>query len=109
MSNTLAANERIVWELVSAPANSDLTPGSQRRLHGPAPTWYLMVRSVLPTVAKWSVDDASVMNNMGDPIVGDYVFRAYLKDCSLDCISAAAGPFTITVKEPFPVIACLPT
>ncbi|MEZ4930954.1 MAG: HYR domain-containing protein [Saprospiraceae bacterium] len=108
VSNTLAANERIVWELVSAPANSDLTPGFLNDdCNGPSTNLVFDGEIRIANSSKVvRVDDVSVMNNMGDPIVGDYVFRAYLKDCSLDCISAAAGPFTITVKEPFPVIAC---
>lgn len=105
VSATLATNQRIVWELISAPSNSDLTPGllndnclsaSQGVYDGE-----LRITNSSRTIR---VDNGSnvvdIVNNIGDPIYGTYSFKAYLKDCTgATCTSVSIGDFTIEIKE----------
>ncbi len=100
VTNTLVGSQRIVWELVSAPANSDLTPGLLNDdCAGPATNLNfdgeIGIRNSSKVVR---VNDVSAVNNIGDPITGDYVFNAYMKDCATGCISGTVGTFTIKIK-----------
>lgn len=103
VSTVPGANERIVWELVSAPANSDLTPGLLNDCAGAATAVYdneLRITNASRTIrvdnGAGSVD---IVNNLGDPIYGTYTFNAYVKNCVTGCISPATGGFSITIKE----------
>ncbi|MEZ4957934.1 MAG: MopE-related protein [Saprospiraceae bacterium] len=99
VTNTLTANERVVWVLTSKPANSDYTVGDLFTVDNCGDPFKNYGELAVANSSKViRVQSNSPVNGANDPIIGDYVFNAYIENCASGCITGEVGPFTITIN-----------
>ncbi len=93
VSNSLSANEKVVWVLTSAPAGSAFAANDEFTVDDCGDTF--------KNFGELAVANSSKVIRVQDPAnapVGTYTFDAYIEDCSNGCTSELTSGFSITVN-----------
>ncbi|MCB0636424.1 MAG: SBBP repeat-containing protein, partial [Lewinella sp.] len=100
VENTLGQGERVVWVLTAKPDQSDYTVGDEFTTLDCDNAFIdfgeLAVGSMSQVIY---VTSNAPVNAANEPILGTYVFDAYVYNCETGCTSDLVGAFSITVED----------
>ncbi|MEM8585169.1 MAG: nidogen-like domain-containing protein, partial [Bacteroidota bacterium] len=100
VTNTLAANEKVVWVLTGIPTGSSYSMGQEFTTDDCGDSFQ--------NFGELAVANFSKVIRVNDPEnapEGTYTFETYIVNCDTDCESARVDGFSITVN-PLPTLSC---
>jgi hypothetical protein len=89
---------RIVWTLTGAPANSDLTIGSEFTTPDCGEPFANYGELAVSWTGTIRVNSNAPVNGANEEITGTYEFMVSAENCTTGCLSNEVGPFSITVN-----------
>ncbi len=94
VSNSLSANEKVVWVMTSAPANSPYSVETQLTTDDCGDAF-----KNFGTFAVANTSKVLRVNDIANAVPGTYTFDAYIENCETGCVSELTSGFSITVNE----------
>lgn len=94
ISNSLSANERAVWVLVSSPAGSAFAANDEFTVDNCGDGF-----KNFGELAVANNSHVIRVQNPSNALVGTYSFDVYIENCATGCISSLTSGFSITISE----------